>query len=174
MREDGTAGPYSPYTLRSNYTSNMAGTWVWKPDSAFAVLTDAGELIFFRSETASSGTDKTVTDIMGNNYTGRVYDYVETDTSSVSKWFNQRQSIKSVRVADGQIIKPATCSSWFSSCSNLISCDFTWLDTSRVTSMSNMFSGCSGLVSLDVSNFNTINVTNMSSMFSGCSGLVSS
>ena len=30
IREDGTAGPYSPEELRDNYVSSMAGTWVWE------------------------------------------------------------------------------------------------------------------------------------------------
>ena len=30
IREDGTAGPYTPTELRNNYTSAMAGKWVWE------------------------------------------------------------------------------------------------------------------------------------------------
>jgi pilin isopeptide linkage protein len=30
IRNDGTAGPYSPEELRDNYVSSMAGTWIWE------------------------------------------------------------------------------------------------------------------------------------------------
>ena len=52
--------------------------------TAYAVLTDnsngqeAGELIFFRSENEySDGSNQTVTDIMGNTYTGQVFTGIE-------------------------------------------------------------------------------------------------
>ncbi len=30
IREDGAFGPFSPAQLTNNYTSEMAGTWVWE------------------------------------------------------------------------------------------------------------------------------------------------
>ena len=30
IREDGVYGPYTPAELRDNYTSAMAGTWIWE------------------------------------------------------------------------------------------------------------------------------------------------
>lgn len=49
------------------------------PGTAHAVLTDAGELIFFRSNnTYSEGAGQTVTDIKGNTYAAQVYTNVES------------------------------------------------------------------------------------------------
>ena len=66
--------------------------------TAYAVLTDAGELIFFRSnDTYSDSAGQTVTDIMGNTYTGRVYTGIETTDSideSNSKWYDQKNQLK--------------------------------------------------------------------------------
>ena len=62
--------------------------------TAYAVLTDAGELILFRSnEIYTDGTGKTVKDIQGNEYTGQVYTAIETTNEtdeSNSKWYDQR------------------------------------------------------------------------------------
>ena len=53
-------------------TEQLTGT-------AYAVLTDAGKLILFRStETYTDGAGQTVTDIIGNTYTGQVYTGIET------------------------------------------------------------------------------------------------
>jgi hypothetical protein len=30
IREDGTAGPFTSEELRDNYTSDMAGKWIWE------------------------------------------------------------------------------------------------------------------------------------------------
>jgi surface protein len=30
IREDGAFGPFTPAELRDNYTSDMAGTWIWE------------------------------------------------------------------------------------------------------------------------------------------------
>ena len=143
--------------------------------TAYAVLTNDGELILFRStETYSDGPNQTVTDIRGNTYTGRIWGSIETTNrtdSGNSPWYSQRSSIKSVRVANGQTIKPVNCCYWFYNCSKCTSMDLTGLDTGNVTNMDSMFRVCSSLTSLNLSSFDTSNVTNMKSMFSGCSGL---
>ena len=142
---------------------------------AYAVLTDEGELILFRSETEySDGVGQTVTDIMGNTYTGQIWGSIETTNetdSSNSKWSGQKGSVESVRVASGQTIKPVNCCYWFSGCDACASMNLTGLDTTNVENMRNMFSGCSSLESLNLGGFNTSNVTNMSYMFNGCSTL---
>ena len=171
IRDDGVYGPYTPEELKDNYTSEMAGTWVWekKPPEAYAILQDNGELVLFRADAGlTAGAGKTVTDVSGNTYTGQLYTGIETtnfNNSSNCPWYKQRISVKSVRVADGQVIKPINCLDWFYSCSNMTSCDLKGLDTSNVTSMSEMFSGCSSLTSLDLSGFDTSNVINMEQMF---------
>ena len=147
--------------------------------TAYAVLTSSGELIFFRSNnTYTAGTGKTVTDIKGNTYTGRVYTGIETTntaSTSNSKWYSQRTSIKSVRIADGQAIKPVNTAYWFYNCNNwnLKTMDLSRLDTGNMANMSYMFYNCSKLTSLDLSGFDTGNVTNMSYMFNNCSKLTS-
>ena len=78
--------------------------------TAYAVLTDDGELILFRSNNSySDGTGQTVTDLNGDSYTGQVYTGIETtntnDTNN-SKWYNERTSVLSVRVAANQTIQP--------------------------------------------------------------------
>jgi hypothetical protein len=30
IRDDGTAGPFTPHELRDNYTSEMQGKWIWE------------------------------------------------------------------------------------------------------------------------------------------------
>ena len=146
--------------------------------TAYAVLTDSGELILFRSnDTYTDGAGQTVTDIKGNTYTGRIYTGIETtNTTTVanSKWNSQCSSIKSVRIAEGQAIKPINTRYWFSNCSNtsLETMDLSRLDTSGVTKMAYMFNGCSSLTSLNVSGFDTSNVTDMGYMFNACSNLI--
>ena len=90
--------------------------------TAYAVLTDARELILFRStETYTAGAGQTVTDINGDSYTGQVYTGIETrnidGSTSNSPWYGQKASIKSVREANGQTIKPVNCCYWFYYCS---------------------------------------------------------
>ena len=49
----------------------------------------------------------------------------------------------------------------FSGCSNLISLDLCYFDSSSVKDMSNMFKGCSNLCSLDLSHFDTSSVSTL-------------
>ncbi len=145
--------------------------------TAYAVLDKDGNLILFRSyDTYTHNSEGTFTDIFDNTYTGRVFTAIETTSSNNnnnSRWLSYNTQIKTVRVADGQLIKPKNCRSWFYGCSNMIAFNQNGLDTSIATSMSNMFQNCSSLTTLDLSRFRTPNVTNMGSMFNGCGALTS-
>ena len=159
---------------------NGAGTWKWELDSragtAYAVLDSVGTLTFFRStNTYTAGTNKTVTDIMGNTYTGQVYTGVENTAVGYDSapWYRQRSSVKLARIADGQIIAPRRCAGWFYWCSNMTAFEGAErLDTSAVTTMFFMFSGCKAMTEPpSVGGWNTSAVTNMYSMFGFCSAM---
>ena len=60
----------------------------------------------------------------------------------------------------------------FKGCVNLKSVNFTDFDSSKVTDMSSMFEECTSLASLDLSNLATTKLGVVSSMFSGCSNLI--
>ena len=145
--------------------------------TAYAILTGSGSLIFFRSnEVYSEGAGQVAYDINGTMYKGRIYKDIETHSAENwhnSKWYGQRTSIKNVRVADGQMIKPIDCRYWFLDCSNMDTCDLSRVDTSNVVNMESMFSGCSNLKNLNISGLNTSKVTYMNDMFSGCKKLKS-
>ena len=63
--------------------------------------------------------------------------------------------------------------SMFSKCSSLITLNLSNFKTSKVTNMMGMFYNCYSLTNLDLTNFNTSNVTNMMGMFYGCYSLIS-
>ena len=140
--------------------------------TAYAVLTDAGELIFFRSnDRYSAGAGQTVTDINGRCYAGRIYtDFERTRIYNLFgvKWYKESDLIISVRVADGQLIKPYDMSRWFQNFNNLLECNLTGFDTSNAIRMSMTFSGCRNLTSLDVSGFDTSKVESFDDMFYSC------
>ena len=130
------------------------------------------ELTFFRSNnTYSNNSYGTFTDINGNEYEGRVYCGFETaeygKVSSVP-WYEKRASIKSVKVADDQLISPKSMAYWFNDCERLSTFNCNGFDTSNVTNMRNMFSDCYRLTSLDLSGFDTSNVVSMEELFQGC------
>ena len=54
---------------------------------------------------------------------------------------------------------------------NIVSIDFSHLDSSLIIEMNSLFSGCSSLQKLDLSNFITNPKTSMENMFSGCGNL---
>ena len=98
------------------------------------------------------------------------------NTNGVCPWKDYRSAItKAVFVSDGgtKVILPSDSSCLFNEMADLVSIDFSGVDTSNVTDMNGMFWGCSGLTSLDVSGFDTSKVTDMRMMFSGCSSLAS-
>ena len=61
----------------------------------------------------------------------------------------------------------------FFGCSNLISLDLSYFDTSNVVDMSSIFQSCTALNFINLSNFNTSKVINMDSMFKECSNITS-
>ncbi len=142
---------------------------------AYAVLTDAGEFIFFRSnETYTDKSTGTFTDVKGNSYTGTVYSGIEAEADqyvSTPSWSENAGKIKSVRVAPDQRIAPYSMSLWFSSFENLQEIDLGGIDTSNCTQMFGLFMGCKSLKKLDLSNFNTANIDIFSSMFQHCESL---
>nr|MBQ4456532.1 BspA family leucine-rich repeat surface protein [Clostridia bacterium] len=142
--------------------------------TAYAVLTDEGELIFFRSsQSYSDCSEGTFTDIKGNTYTGTVFTGFENSTQSPS-WQQDdiRPKIVHVSMADGQAVKPAATNSWFYNLWNCTGLDIKYLDTSRVTSMYRTFGNCGPkFTCLDLSTLDTGNVTSMLDLFSGSSWL---
>ncbi len=138
---------------------------------AYAVLTNDGDLIFFRSNNFySNATEGTFTDILNNTYTGVVFNKIE-DISFPSPWEGYQSNILKARVADGQLIQPATASRFFYGCSNMTEFDASGFDTSLAKSLNSMFIFCSSLEELDLSSFNTEAVTTMNSMFCACTNL---
>ena len=146
-----------------------------KVEGAYAVLTESHELVFFRSdETYSSGSNGIFTDISGTQYTGKVFAGVETLNAVRNTdipWYSDRLDIRSVKTADGQIIKPVSTAFWFYGCENLAVIDLKGFDTSENTSMKGMFVNCRSLAALDLSVLDTHNVTDMHGMLTNCSGL---
>ena len=91
--------------------------------------------------------------------------------SGLSPWEEYKASIKSVVTKPGASINSGVY--LFSNCENLITADFSNLDTSSVRHMWGMFYNCCSLTSLDVTSFDTSNVETMRDMFALCSNLVS-
>ena len=69
--------------------------------------------------------------------------------------------------------KVTNMNSMFFNCDKLTSINVNYFDTSQVTTMDGMFEKCESLTSLDVSNFDTSKVTDFNCMFSECSSLTS-
>ena len=176
VRDDRVYGPYTGPELTEAYNSSMAGHWI-SDSAAIAVLQANGELVFCRTTNAySNKTDyDEIVDIAGNVYSGKVYTGVETrmpTSSDNGMWTSQNHLVTSVRVADGQIIKPKSCYFWFYYCDKMTVCDLSGVDFSQVTRMDGFFSTCYGLetiIGLDAEDFGA--VTSMKSMFDGCRAL---
>ena len=86
-------------------------------------------------------------------------------------WSQQRDLIASAVFE--QDVKAQTCEGMFNRCQNLVSVDFSGLDTSAATSMSYMFYGCSSLASINLAGLDTSSVTDMDNMFVSCTKLTS-
>lgn len=140
--------------------------------SAYAVLTDNGDLVFARStDTYTNGNTGTLTDVNGNTYTGIIYSNVE-NTETIP-WARKRNSIRKVYVAPNTRIAPQTLSWWFGECVNMTSFNASGFNTVNVVSMAHLFHNCKSLSNLDLSGFATSKVQIMCSMFEGCSSLSS-
>ncbi len=95
---------------------------------------------------------------------------------NVSYWCDYRADIKKIVFAEegnAKVVAPASSAGLLSSLENVVSIDFSGLDTSNVTNMSWMFQYCSSLQSFDLSGFDTSSVKYMNSMFQYCSSLQS-
>ena len=177
----GVTGSTAANMVTTINAGNGVGTWTWELDpragTAYSVLDSAGTLTFFRSmNTYTAGTGQTVTDIMGNMYTGEVFTGVENTGTSYSSvpWYSKRTSVKLAKIADGQVIAPVSCADWFYYCSNMTAFEGAErLDTSAVTTMYYMFSNCRAMTEPPaVGNWNTSAVTNMASMFFSCRAMM--
>ena len=135
--------------------------------TAYAVLADDGDLIFFRSTDEYNNLDyQTVTDINNNEYTGIVFTDVEIGRNNWSGY-----DVINAYVAPDTTIAPATMRRWFNSCWNLESFDGTGFDTSNVTDMEMMFYSCRNMTSANLAGFDTSYVNSMAGMFAYCNAL---
>ncbi len=134
--------------------------------TAYAVLTEEGELIFFRSEeTYEAGPDQTVKDINGTEYAGEVFVNVE----NYDKPFMGKASIRKVRVANGQSVTVGTGHYYFQGCTGLTEANLNGFGVANGY-YSYFFDGCSNLVSVDLS-VNGDEITYIQNLFNGCSSL---
>lgn len=85
-------------------------------------------------------------------------------------WLEHACEIEVVKVVD-EGISPGSMRGWFAGCANLISCELSRLDTSKVVDMSWMFYGCENLRCIDLSGFDTRLVASFERMFCGCEKL---
>ena len=129
--------------------------------TAFAVLTEDGQLLFYKRSDIPSD---------GESFEGRKIKYVYKDietrrpyNAESNPWYQARTEIRRVEVCDYGIA-PVSCAGWFKDLGSLTDCDVSRLDTSKVTDMNNMFASVT-LNSLYVSNFDTSSVRDMSQMF---------
>ena len=89
----------------------------------------------------------------------------------VVAWMDGTVMKVSTQTPGRQVIADTNCYQMFASKKNLISIDFSNLNTNNITVMSSMFDGCRGLVSLDLTPLDTQNVTYMNGMFNNCNSL---
>ena len=174
---DGTY--YKDYKPSDNQGTNNSQETDGK---AYAVLTDSGDFILFRSTNSYSSRVYTkVTDIHGKQYTGTVFTNVEND--GFPDWLPEEGSdtapgsnnyyVRRVYVAENTVIHPVTMMWWFAGFTDLKSFNGRGIDTSNVYNMDSTFAYCSSLTEIDLSGFVTDKVDNMHMMFYGCSSLQS-
>ena len=157
-------------TLDEGTTENAFKDAVDVPDpqngTAFAVYsTDDNSLMFYKRR----GVPK-VGDMFNDRCVTEVYTGFETafyqrtaGTSSMiddsvynTPWFDRRNDIKVVKVADSGI-KPKSIENWFARFESVESIDLTLLDASNVRSMSCTFSWCKSMKSVKLNDtFNTV------------------
>ena len=142
---------------------------------AYAILTDEGELIFFRDTTTYTNGEIYSVVLNGVHYSGTVYSNVETSYTAPRylPWYQSMSLIKTVRVASGYIISPMSMNYWFDSARKLEAFYGDGFDTSKTRSLSSMFAYCTSLKTVDLSNFDISSVQDMNSMFYYCSSLSS-
>ena len=145
--------------------------------AAFSVVTDDGQLVFLRSDDElADGEHQSVTDIAGTTWEGTVYagleELVIPDMTS-APWLPEWRGITSFRVADGCLVRPASCAYLLANLHNLASADLSGLDTGGVTDMHDMFRFDGQLASVDLSPLDTSQVTDFDRMFYHCAALTS-
>ena len=139
--------------------------------TAYAVLDSEGNLIFFRStETYTAGSGQTVSDIKGNEYTGEVFTSFEKRNDYVTL-FKGDNRIKTIRVADGQLIKPYHTIAWFEDCDELVNADLRGFDMSYIGDLTAFFKNCTNLVSVNLDVEGAGSLLDLREMFSNCMSL---
>ena len=140
---DGTGTSYQPGDeLEPADDVTLYARW----SAAYAILDSQGNLVMFRSynvyENATANT--TAVDIDGVSRTGKVYAGLEDPTltgNAACPWYSDRNSLRYVYVAQGQVIRPYKMNRWFytRTRSDLLGIDLNGIDTSRCTSMNATF-----------------------------------
>ena len=179
IREDKVYGPYTPFELRDNYVSEMAGVWITEiGETPYAVFDETtGTLNFVRAiEAHDNGSTETVHSISGGEYTGTIFIVPDNNmyNQDASTWKSVASQVKKVIFIDE--IKPYRIDGWFTNFYNCENYDLNKLNTSNVTNMSKLFacySPNSNMVcnTLDISEFDMSNVNNTYMMFTGMNHL---
>lgn len=157
---------YAPADIPSNKAMTYTAV---APKTAFAVYSaDDQSLNFYkRSSVPAAGSSfegKTATAV----YTG-----IESTAFGLSEqyWKDHVNDIKSAAVIDDGL-QPTNLQCWFQSCKNMVSCDLSKLDSSKVTGLAYMFYYCTSLTSISgVNELDTANVISMMNMFDSCTKL---
>ena len=168
VREDGVYGPYTSEELRINYTSEMAGTWVWEKRPC-AVWDETKRVLSFVQPSEEVIIDSygngTVHSISGGYYSGRIYNFDEIGTSCPWRTRSIRESASKIVFVDE--IKPTSTYLWFNGFKNVTEIDVRKLNMSNVVNMRDMFRDCSKLTTLNANRFDTSKVTNMNFVLGG-------
>ena len=97
--------------------------------------------------------------------------YINNKKNKFQKFFRPKKSgIYQIKLKLNIYIQ--NCYKMFYNCSNIISIDLSFFDSSKVIDTDHMFSRCNNLLYVNLSNFETNKVKNMNYMFSHCSNLI--
>ncbi|MBE6124979.1 MAG: BspA family leucine-rich repeat surface protein [Erysipelotrichaceae bacterium] len=141
--------------------------------TAYAVLTDLGDLVFLRSNNVyENGTRNTVVDINNQEYIGTVYTDVEIGKHYWDSWeYGYPENVMRAYVAEENTIAPTSMWMWFCHCPNLESFDGTGFDSSNITDLSYLFVNCENLTYVNMEDFTAPYVGQLYYMFNGCTSL---
>lgn len=155
--------------------SNKADTYVASPDmlpkEAFAVFSaDDGSLNFYkRSIVPTVGSQfegKTVTSVY-TNFEDKEFDQRWTGTNTCVPWADVCSKVTNATFVD--TIQPKSMAWWFHAMPNLVSVDFTNLDTSGCTSFKRMFSTSPKITDfIKMNELDTSSLKNVQACFDGC------
>ena len=141
----------------------------YKESSGYAILTDNGELVFFRSyssyPTFSVGN---CVSVHNEKLNGIVFANVEDEIDEVF-WDDYRDQIKTVKAVNR--VYPASMDEWFANCVSLTEFDGSLFNTSLTASFQNLFAGCVNLKQADLGSFTDENAVSTEGMFTGCKNL---